>query len=93
MQSIKNVLFVIGISLFWFGFHAVDLASNEIKIENHVNNFLKESKINTKLMLEETTIGGKTWSLLSVYRIGLTLLIVGYATTIISLYDFKRCKK
>ena len=72
-------LFIIGFSLFWFGFHMVDLAHNEMNIETFVNN---ELKCKFTYDAQETSLLGKTWELDVVYRIGLFLTIIGVITII-----------
>ena len=65
------------ISLFWIGFHNIDICVNEMNIENTFNISLLEIKLN-----------GKIWSLSDCYLNGLEKIVIGFKLGLIGAFLF-----
>lgn len=79
LRLIAMVVVIIGVSLFFIGFHDVDLCSNEQKLS-----------LIFGIPLTETSIFGTEYTLDECYVAGLLQLFVGYFTSLIGIYLFGR---
>lgn len=57
-------ILLVGIHIFWVGFHNVDLCHNEISLENQINKDLDELAININYEISEKKVfNEEVWSL------------------------------
>ena len=80
-------LIIAGFSLFFVGFHNVDIAQNLMRLELVYNGLLEDGE---KVWLSETNLNGRDISLPDTYRLGGKLLLAGLFITLIGGFEIMK---